>query len=171
MSEIITIEGLPKIDQVLPKCFKPISLQVTQPYYKESFMVDYGMYCALKGSSSKLCTDAIRTVLVKDKMGNALMYAYDLNIGDEYILLEVGKPQVYKVSKDKIVVEDVEYHRLPFADTEKGLTIMVRNDKDERYAHELWLRDAETGKETRLDFSGGTMKKGYEFLQKEGLVQ
>ncbi len=172
MGKIQTVNGLPNSNQTLPDFFKPIGCRVGSPFYKSCFMQDYCMYCAMHGHHALLSTDGIETFLVKDKNGTPLMYAYIIVAGGSvYTLMEIGEMQVYEVSKNKILVEKVEYHRLPFADTEKGLAIMVRNDEHEHYVHELWLRDAETGKETRLDFSGGTLEEGYEFLQKEGLVK
>ena len=169
MNEIKTISGLPNDKKVLPSFFRPIC-QVRSPFYKSCFMDEYGRYCAMRGCSATLCTDAVRTVLVKNEKGEALMYAYAFEWPKDYALREIGEMQVYEVKKDQISLEDVIYHRLPFADSKKGMVIMVRDDKNEGYVEELWLRDAENKEETKLDFLGGSLKEGMEYLRKEKLI-
>lgn len=172
MNEIATIKGLPKTDQVLPEFFKPIGCRVRHPFYKACFMDEYGMYCAItSGNAVQISVDSISTAIVKDKKGNPIMYAYVIGWEKEYVLMEIGEMQVYRVAKDKIDIEEVLYHRLPFAETEKGLAIMVRNDEKEGYVRELWLRDANTNEENKLDFPGGSLKEAYSFLQEQELVK
>lgn len=170
MSEITTVTGFPKNEPISLDFFKPIGCQVNQPFYKASFMDDYGMYCAMNGIPAMLSTDGIRIVLVKDKKETPLMYAYIIEWDKEYTLMEIGRMQVYEVDKKKIEVEEVEYHRLPFICSRKGLFIAVRNNKDEEYVQELWFRDAKTEEETKLEFPGGNMKEGYEYLKEQGLL-
>lgn len=171
MNEIATINGLPKTDQILPEFFKPIPCQVRCPFYKVCFMDEYAMYYAITSrNASEISEDSIITAIVKDKKGNPLMYAYVIGWEKEYVLMEIGKMQVYSVAKDKINIEEVVYHRLPFAETEKGLVIMVRGDEYENFVPELWLRDRATNKEKKLDFPGGSLNESHLFLYEQGLV-
>jgi len=170
MSEITTMKGLPNIEQVLPDFFERICCLVKHPFNKASFKDECGWYCTVSGCTATLSTDDISTVIVKDKTGKPLMYAYVIECEEKYVLMEIGNMQAYQVDKDKIDIEKVAYHRLPFAHTEKGLVIMVRDDKDETHVHELWLRDLKTKEESKLDFSGGGIDDGLKFLQKQGLA-
>ena len=163
---ISTIEGLPK-NQQIPQGFEPIC-RVDNPYYKNTFLEDFIItrYC-IAHCGVTLCTDQVRTVLIKDKNENPLMYAYIIEMKKKYILMEIGSSQVYEVSKDTINIEDVEYYRAPFAKSKKGLIISVRNNENEEYVQELWLRDATTKKEIKLDFPGGSVEKAFEYFDKK----
>lgn len=168
MSKTATIQELPKDDQVLPDFFEQIDLQIKASHLKENFFADYGLCSDIDDYFSRFSPNSVRTVIIKDNTENALMYAYILDLDGEYILMEIGKPQVYKVSHDKIIVEDVECHRMPFVKSRKGLVIAVRNNDYECYVTELWLRD-ETNAECKLDFPGGSWAEAREFLKRHGL--
>jgi len=164
MSEIVTIVGLPDPNKVLPDSFMRLYDQVANNSYKSSFWAEFVQYYA----SGHKSADNIRTVVVEYN-DEPLMYAYVIELGKYYYLMEIGYPQVYRVAKEEIEINNAAYHRLPVyiphVHSENSLFIAVRDSKNESYIHELWLQDIKID-----DFTGGSMIDAYRYLKNNGYL-